>query len=152
MTDNTDNHEAGGGFFEQDSSLSARRSAAHTTPNSNLPSLRETVQAESAAFSTDHREIPAIERIARVLAGRRLSINGLGQSASAGAQVDQIWESFVEDAVGVLNALREPDPVMLAAGDGDMWTAMVRAALGEPSERSGRRPEAPIQIYQKPLG
>ena len=97
-------------------------------------------------------QIPAVERIARVLAGRRLSINGLGTSPSAGRQVDQIWQSFVDDAVGILNVLREPDPAMLSAGDGPTWTAMVRAALGEPYDRAPSQTEAASKIYQKPLG
>jgi hypothetical protein len=145
-------HKSGGTYAEDDFSLSAQRSTARTTPNSDLPSL-EIVQDEPAAFSTQHREIPAVERIARVLAARRLSINGLGTSSSAGKQVDQIWQSFVDDAVGILHALREPDPAMLAAGDGATWTAMVRAALEEPHDRAPQpRNEGPSGIYQKPLG
>jgi hypothetical protein len=144
-------HKAGGTYASGDFSPAAQRSAAHVTPDADLPSLDGAVEAERAAFSQDHHDLPVVERIARVLAARRLSINAMGRSSSAGAQVDQVWTSFVEDAVGVLNAMREPDAAMLRAGDGATWTAMVRAALGEPHEGAART-EASAEIYQKPLG
>lgn len=71
----------------------------------------------------------AVERIARVLAGWNLSINGEGTDASAGDEVDAIWRDYRDDAVAVLKTLREPDPAMAAAGDADIWERMVEAAL-----------------------
>ena len=73
---------------------------------------------------------PAIERVARVLAGQRLSVNGRGDERSASLQVDQIWREHIEDAVAVLKTLREPDHAMAEAGDARVWEAMVLAALG----------------------
>ena len=70
-----------------------------------------------------------VERIARVLAGRELSINAEGDDPSAGPNVDEVWHEYVADALAVLRTMREPDPVMAAAGDPDMWDRMVEAAL-----------------------
>jgi hypothetical protein len=74
---------------------------------------------------------PAIERIARVLAGYRLSINADGTDPHASRSVDMEWPDCVEDAMAVLRTLREPDPVMAAAGDADVWERMVSAALDQ---------------------
>jgi hypothetical protein len=70
-----------------------------------------------------------VERIARILAGRDLSINAEGGDASAGDKVDAVWRDYREDALSVLRTLREPDPIMAAAGNVDMWDRMVEAAL-----------------------
>ena len=70
-----------------------------------------------------------VERIARILAGRDLSINAEGGDPSAGDKVDAIWRDYREDALSVLRTLREPDPIMAAAGDVEMWDRMVEAAL-----------------------
>ncbi len=70
-----------------------------------------------------------VERMARVLAGRQLSINAEGDDPSAGPNVDEVWHEYVDDALAILRTLREPDPVMAAAGDPDMWERMVEAAL-----------------------
>jgi hypothetical protein len=72
---------------------------------------------------------PAVERIARVIAGRVLSINAEGGDSSAGDRVDQIWRDHVQDAVSVLKTLREPDQIMANAGDPEIWERMVLAAL-----------------------
>lgn len=76
-----------------------------------------------------------VERIARVLAGRDVSINAEGRDPSAGDRVDTTWRDYREDALSVLRTLREPDPVMAAAGDAATWERMVEAAL-ESEERS----------------
>lgn len=70
-----------------------------------------------------------VERIARVLAGRALSSNAEGDDPSAGPNVDEEWQNYVDDALSILRTLREPDPVMAAAGDPDVWERMVEAAL-----------------------
>lgn len=70
-----------------------------------------------------------IERIARVIAGRMVSINAEGDSASAGVEVDRIWRDYREDAVSVLRTLREPDTAMAGAGDVETWGRMIDAAL-----------------------
>lgn len=70
-----------------------------------------------------------VERIARVLAGRELSINAEGDDPSAGPNVDEVWHEYTGDALSILRTLREPDQVMAAAGDADMWERMVEAAL-----------------------
>ena len=70
-----------------------------------------------------------VERIARVLAARQISINAEGDDPSAGPNVDEEWHEYTEDALSILRTLREPDPVMAAAGDPDMWERMVEAAL-----------------------
>ena len=70
-----------------------------------------------------------VERIARVLAGRALSSNAEGDDPSAGPNVDETWHEYADDAVSILRTMREPDPVMAAAGDPDVWERMVEAAL-----------------------
>jgi len=70
-----------------------------------------------------------VERIARVLAGRALSSNAEGDDPSAGPNVDEIWHEYTDDALAVLHTMREPDKVMAAAGDAQVWERMVEAAL-----------------------
>ena len=70
-----------------------------------------------------------VERIARILAGREVSINAEGDDDSAGDRVDAIWRDYREDALAILRTLREPDATMAAAGDADIWEKMVLAAL-----------------------
>ena len=70
-----------------------------------------------------------VERIARVLAGRELSSNAEGDDPSAGPNVDEEWHNHVDDALAILRTMREPDPVMAAAGDARVWERMVEAAL-----------------------
>ena len=74
-------------------------------------------------------ETSAVERIARILAGQRLSANAEGYLASAGDVVDDEWHSHIDDARAVLHTLREPDAAMAEAGDVGTWKAMVAAAL-----------------------
>lgn len=72
-----------------------------------------------------------VERIARVIAGRALSSNADGEDASAADEVDAAWRDYRDDALAILHTLREPDPAMAAAGDPDIWRAMIEAALSE---------------------
>ena len=72
-----------------------------------------------------------VERIARILAGREVSINADGQNPSAGDRVDEIWPAYRADALSVIRTLREPDPAMAQAGDLDIWERMIEAAIGE---------------------
>jgi hypothetical protein len=70
-----------------------------------------------------------VERIARVLAGRELSINADGDDPSAGPNVDEVWHEYTADALSILRTMREPDQRMAAAGDPQVWERMVEAAL-----------------------
>ncbi len=72
-----------------------------------------------------------VERIARVLAGQRLSANAEGDKAHAAADVDASWRNHVDDAVAVLRTMREPDARMAGAGDPAVWEKMILAALPE---------------------
>ena len=74
---------------------------------------------------------PAVERIARVIAGRILSINAGGGDASVADQVDDVWRNHRGDAVSILRTLREPDAAMAEAGDAETWARMIDAALAE---------------------
>ena len=74
---------------------------------------------------------PLPERIARVLAGQRISANAGGDAESAGEQVDLAWRDYLADARAVLRTLREPDRKMAAAGDPAVWERMVLAAIEE---------------------
>jgi hypothetical protein len=64
-----------------------------------------------------------------VLAGQRLSVNGVGASAHCAGAVDDGWPDHVSDAVAILHTLREPDQTMAQVGDPAIWRAMVMAAL-----------------------
>lgn len=75
---------------------------------------------------------PAIQRIARVLAAQRLSINAEGAESSVALDVDDAWPDYLEDAIAVLKTLREPDEDMAAVGDPAVWERMIAAALGTP--------------------
>ena len=77
----------------------------------------------------DISNTPLVERIARVLAGQRLSSNAEGSNPSAGEAVDLAWCEHLDDARAVLRTLREPDEEMAAAGDVAVWERMVRAAI-----------------------
>lgn len=72
---------------------------------------------------------PVVERIARVLAGRQISLNGGGNEAHAANAVDAAWPDHVDDAYAILHTLREPDADMAEAGDVAVWRAMVGAVL-----------------------
>lgn len=72
---------------------------------------------------------PAAERIARVLAGQRISANAGGDAESAAELVEDSWREYLADAAAVLRTLREPDRTMAAAGDPAMWEKMVLAAI-----------------------
>lgn len=84
---------------------------------------------------------PAIERIARVLAGEHLSSNAEGEERHAGPEVDATWRDFVERAIAVLKTLREPDEAMERAGDVAVWQRMIEAAL----DGAGERTDKPIE-------
>lgn len=79
----------------------------------------------------DIAETPFVERIARVLAGQRISANGEGDSESAGTAVDATWRDYRDEAQAVLHTLRAPTPAMAAAGDAAAWERMVLAAIDE---------------------
>jgi len=71
----------------------------------------------------------AAERIARVLAGQRISANAAGDAESAAAQIEDHWKEHLADAAAVLRTLREPDQAMAEAGDAAIWEKMVLAAI-----------------------
>lgn len=86
----------------------------------------------------------AVERVARVLAAQRLSSNSRGDDPHAASEVDATWRDHCDDAVAILNALREPDEHMERAGDIAIWQRMIAAALGEDTnspELSNAAPE-----------
>ena len=72
-----------------------------------------------------------VERIARIIAGRAVSVNAEGEESSAGDLVDSAWHDYRDDALSVIRTLREPDPAMAAAGDLAVWERMIEAALVE---------------------
>ena len=74
---------------------------------------------------------PAAERIARVLAGQRISANAEGTEESAARDVDNSYKDYLADALAVLKTLREPSEKMAAAGDPAVWERMILAAIDE---------------------
>lgn len=85
-------------------------------------------------------ELSAVERIARVLAGRHWSSNAEGDDAHAAHEVMSHWFDYREDAIAILRTLREPDIVMADAGDADVWKAMVEAAIADYTGDLGLEP------------
>jgi len=73
--------------------------------------------------------LPLAERIARVLAGSTLSKNADGIDRSAGDDVDASWPRHMNQALAVLHTMREADHQMAEAGDPEIWTRMVEAAI-----------------------
>lgn len=73
----------------------------------------------------------AVERIARVLAGQRISVNAEGQEESAARDVDSSYKDYLPDALAVLKTLREPSEKMAAVGDTSVWERMILAAIEE---------------------
>jgi hypothetical protein len=84
-----------------------------------------------------------VERIARVLAGQRLSSNATGDDPHAATEVDATWKNHREHAIAILKTIREPDEVMERAGDIAIWQRMIAAALGETGSASGVKEEPP---------
>ena len=78
-----------------------------------------------------------VERIARVIAGRVVSINAGGDDPSAGERVDAIWRDYRGDACAILRTLREPDRAMADAGDVAIWERMIEAALAGAGAEAG---------------
>ena len=76
-------------------------------------------------------EQPLAERIARVLAAAAHSSNAEGSDPSAAAKVDLVWPEHLDEAIAVLNTMREPDRAMAAVGDPETWHRMVEVAIGE---------------------
>lgn len=74
---------------------------------------------------------PIAERIARVLAGQRISANGEGDAESAADLVERAWTHHLRDAIAVLHTLRAPDEAMAAVGDRAVWERMILAAIEE---------------------
>lgn len=79
---------------------------------------------------TDH-STHTIERIARVLAGERLSVNAEGAEPSAGGIVDRQWPEYRDEAVAVLKSLRDPPPEIEAVIPRETWLQAIASALGE---------------------
>jgi hypothetical protein len=91
----------------------------------------------------DIASTPAIERVARVLAGQHLSRNSGGEEEHAANAVDAHWRDYVDDATAVLKTLREPDADMERAGDIAIWQRMIAAALGETNLQDDERADPP---------
>jgi hypothetical protein len=91
-----------------------------------------------------------IERIARVLAGERLSSNAEGAEPSAGTAVDTRWPEYCAEAVAVLKSLREPPPEVARLGHGAAWSQAIAAALGE--DRGGESAASPLQAAADSVG
>lgn len=89
----------------------------------------------------DVSNTPLAERIARVLAGQRLSANAEGSNPSAAEAVDRAWPEHLDDAAAVLRTLREPDRAMADVGDPAIWERMVRAAIAAAGEARPVEPD-----------
>jgi hypothetical protein len=83
----------------------------------------------------DIARTPIAERLARTLAGQRISANAEGDQESAAALVDQAWRDYLPDALAVLKQMREPDAAMAAVGDVARWERMVLTAIDEAKPR-----------------
>ena len=72
---------------------------------------------------------PVVERVARVLAGAKLSANAEGDDDHAAEEVDRTWRDHLNQAQAVLHTMREPDEDMAKSGDAESWSAMVETAI-----------------------
>jgi hypothetical protein len=79
-----------------------------------------------------------IERVARVLAGERLSSNADGAEPSAGDIVDNRWPEYREEALAVLKSLRDPPPEVEAVVDRETWARAIVAALGDEADNDSQ--------------
>jgi len=74
---------------------------------------------------------PVLERVARVLAGAKLSANADGDDDHAAEEVNRTWRDHLNQAQAVLHTMREPDEAMAAVGDVATWRNMVEAAIAQ---------------------
>jgi hypothetical protein len=81
-----------------------------------------------------------VERIARVIAGYRLSANADGLVGSAANVVDDEWAAHQDEAVAILKSLRDPSPTMEETGMAQEWKVLIEreVALIDGSEHDGR--------------
>ena len=70
-----------------------------------------------------------VERIARVIAGYRLSSNAEGSEDNAGPSVDQTWPAHRDEALAILKSLREPSAAMVESGMSGDWQALVEGEI-----------------------
>jgi hypothetical protein len=82
-------------------------------------------------FEMPESNCPVVERVARVLAGAKLSANAEGDDDHAAEEVDRTWRDHLNQAQAVLHTMREPDEAMAAAGDAETWRTMVEAAIAQ---------------------
>jgi hypothetical protein len=95
------------------------------------PKAAMRVEREKGGTMMPESNCPLVERIARVLAGAKLSANADGDNGHAAAEVDRTWREHVNQALAVLHTAREPDEAMAAAGDAGVWRNMVEAAIAQ---------------------
>jgi hypothetical protein len=74
------------------------------------------------------RTIPLPERIARVIAGEELSANADGGDPHAASAVDERWPDHLNQAIAILNTIREPDQNVDPA-DAAAWQRIIDAAI-----------------------
>jgi hypothetical protein len=91
-----------------------------------------------------------IDRIARVLAGERLSANAEGADPSAGEAVDSRWREFREEAIAVLKSLRDPPPEIEAVIGRATWANAMAAALGE--DPGSAEPDSKVDEVTESVG
>ena len=75
-----------------------------------------------------------VERIARVIAGYRLSANADGAECSAADAVDGLWAAHRDEAIAILRTLREPSPTMVEAGMHGEWGVLIDRELAALNE------------------
>jgi len=74
------------------------------------------------------RTISLPERIARVIAGEELSANADGGDPHAANAVNENWPSHLNQAIAILNTIREPDQNVDPA-DAAAWQRIIDAAI-----------------------
>lgn len=74
------------------------------------------------------RTMPLPERIARVIAGEELSANADGGDPHAAVAVDEHWPDHLNEAIAILNTIREPDPGVDPA-DAAAWQRIIDSAI-----------------------
>lgn len=77
-----------------------------------------------------------VERIARVIAGYRLSSNAEGSDQRAASYVDGEWPAHRLEALAILKSLREPSQAMVESGMSADWQALVERELAVSEAKS----------------
>ena len=98
---------------------------------------------------TDSTQPLAVERIARLL-GQWRDMTGLSVPPGQNPAGDEsAADSHIQKAIAILQALREADSAMAAAGDAQAWARMIDATLTASGQTANPDPKVARGIHSK---